>query len=64
LWSSLKLYAKTGMIPTRGVGITKMLAFASDITGKKYTRKQVLQAAEDVKVWADEMKAALPVIER
>jgi hypothetical protein len=64
LASALKLWAKTGMIPTRGWTITKMLQAASGITGKKYKRKEAIQAAEDCLKWANEMKAALPVERR
>lgn len=61
LASSLGLYAKCGMIPTRGVTITKMLAMATQYTGKKYKRGDALKAQADVKLWADTMKAALPI---
>lgn len=66
LASSLKLYVNSNgrIIPTRGFGITKMLAMATQYTGKHYNRKQVSQAAEDVKKWAAEMKAALPVVNK
>jgi len=60
LASSLSLYAKTKMLPTRGVTVSKMLAMASEFTGKKYKRTQVEQAAADVREWAQAMKAALP----
>lgn len=63
LASSLKLYAKAKIIPTRGVTVTKMLAMASDLTGKKYKRGDALKAAEDVTLWAREMKAALPQVQ-
>lgn len=65
LASSLNLYVASGgrIIPTRGVGITKMLQMATSYTKKKYKRTEALKAAEDVKKWADEMKAALPKIE-
>lgn len=64
LWSAIRLYVRSGgrIIPTRGVGITKMLALATQFTGKKYKRSEAAQAADDVKKWADEMKAALPVV--
>lgn len=61
--TSLKLWVKTGIIPTRGFGITKMLAEATRITGKKYTRKTATQASADVTLFVQEMKAALPVFE-
>ena len=63
LASSLRLYAKCGMRPTRMVGPTQMLQMATSYTGKKYKRGQYEQAADDVKKWANEMKAALPKIE-
>jgi hypothetical protein len=61
LISSLRLWAKTKIIPTRGMGIGKMLAFATHYTGKKYTPKRALEAADDVQKWADAMLASLPV---
>ena len=65
LASALKLYVNSNgrIIPTRGFGITKMLELATQYTGKKYKRSEATKAAEDVKVWADEMKAALPKVE-
>lgn len=63
LSSSLKLYAVCKIIPTRGVTATKMLKMATGYTGKSYKRGEYLKAANDVKKWADEMKAALPKIE-
>lgn len=61
LASSLGLYAKCGIIPTRGVTISKMLAMASQYTGKKYKRGDAAKAQSDVKIWCDAMKAALPI---
>lgn len=61
LRSSIKLYAATGMIPTRGVTITKMLAMAGQYTGKKYKRGQYAEAQADLNVWIETMKSALPI---
>lgn len=61
LASSLRLYAKCGIRPTRHVGPTQMLKMATGYTGKSYKRSEYIKAADDVKKWADEMKAALPV---
>ena len=36
LKSSLSLYLKTGIKPTRGVGLRQMLDLATEFTGKKY----------------------------
>lgn len=62
LASSLSLYAACGIRPTRGVTATMMLKMATGYTGKSYKRGEYLKAAADVKVWANEMKAALPTI--
>jgi hypothetical protein len=59
---SLRGYAKLGMLPTRGVTITKMLAMASSYTGKKYKRGAALEAAADVDLWCKAMQAALPIV--
>ena len=61
LKSFLKLYAKTGIRPTRGVGPAQMLGLASNITGHKYKRGAFLEAAEDLSTWIETMRAALPV---
>lgn len=63
LASSLKLYAKTKIIPTRGVTITRMLEMATRYSGVKYKRGQAMEAAEDVEMWAKVMKSALPIID-
>jgi hypothetical protein len=64
LVSSLKMWAKHKMIPTRGVTITKMLKLATTFTGIPYRRCDADRAAADVQIWADNMKLALPVIRR
>jgi hypothetical protein len=56
----LKLFARTGIRPTRGVGPKQMLAMAGKVTGKTYKRKDCLAAADDLLKWVAEMKAALP----
>jgi len=65
LASHLKLYAKTGIKPTRGVGLKQMLALASGYTRKRYpnTKAAAIAAAEDVKVWADALALSLPHVE-
>lgn len=60
LASSLKLYAKTRILPTRGVTLTKMLAMATTFTGKKYRRTEIMTAHEDVLQWSREMRDAIP----
>jgi hypothetical protein len=61
LASSIKLFMRTGIIPTRGVTGPVMLRIATEITGKAYKRGQYQAAYDDVVRWADTMKAALPV---
>ena len=58
----LRLYAKSGIRPTRGVGPKELLRRASLVTGKRYplNRAGYLKAADDVSRWVQEMKAALP----
>lgn len=62
LRGSLKLYAECKIIPTRGVTITRMLAMATEYTGKKYRRGDALKAANDISKWIDAMRSALPII--
>lgn len=59
---ALKFYAATGMLVTRGATPTRLLQMASEYTGKKYKRGEHRKAAEDVAVWVETMRAALPVI--
>lgn len=60
LRAAIRLHAKTGLIPTRGFGPTKMLAAAGAITGKAYRRGQAEAAVADLDVWIATMRAALP----
>lgn len=65
LRSAIKMYVMSSgqIIPTRGMGITKMLALTSTITGKKYKRSQTTEAQADLHVWIETMKSALPIFE-
>lgn len=60
LAESLRMYARCGLIPTRGVTPTRMLAMATEYTGKTYKRGQYVQAADDIQKWADTMAVAIP----
>ncbi|WCD44239.1 hypothetical protein Lumi_100 [Xylophilus phage Lumi] len=62
LKGAIKMYALTGMIPTRGVTITKMLALAKEFTGKDYKRGQAMIAHADLEVWCSTMKSALKIV--
>lgn len=65
--SAIKLYKDTngGVIPTRGMTITRMLQAATKITSKQYKRglKGCDAAIADLQTWCDAMKAALPHID-
>lgn len=61
LKSSLQLYQKTGLIPTRGVTLTVMLKLAGQYSGKTYKRTEIDKAKADLQKWIDTMKAALPI---
>lgn len=64
----IKLYKDTdgGVIPTRGLTITRMLQAATKITNKQYKRglKGCDAAIADLQTWCDAMKAALPHIDK
>ena len=62
--AAISLHGKTGMIPTRGVTITKLFAMAQGYTGKKYKRGEHDRAVNDLAVWINTMASALPIIEQ
>lgn len=64
LASMLKLYAKTGIKPTRGVTLKQMLTLATKYTGQRYasTKAHALLASDHVKTWADAFALSLPVV--
>jgi hypothetical protein len=58
---ALRTYANTGMKVNRMWTPTAMMRMASRITGKTYHRRAYGQAADDLAVWCETMRAALPV---
>lgn len=60
---AISLHQKTGMIPTRGVTITKLFTIAGQYTGKKYKRGEHEKAISDLSIWINTMVTALPVVE-
>lgn len=58
---ALKMYAKSGMLMTRTVRPTNMLLLATEYTGKSYKRGEHAKAAEELTVWIETMKTALPI---
>ena len=63
LKSGLQMYVKSGgqIIPTRGMGITRMLQMAGTYTGIKYKRGEALRAIDDLSIWIATMQSALPI---
>jgi hypothetical protein len=62
LKQALKLYASHKILATRAITPTSMLVMATEYTGKKYKRGQHAQAAADVDVWVQTMKAGMPIV--
>ena len=60
---SIRLWCKTGMLPTRGIGIRKMLKMAEVYTGRKYKTSDAAQAVDDLHNWVTTMVSALPIEE-
>jgi hypothetical protein len=59
---SIKLHRDTGMIPTRGVTITRLLAMASQYTGKAYKGKTKHDAAiADLDAHIAAFTASMPI---
>jgi hypothetical protein len=63
LRASIKLHRSTGLIPTRGMTITRLFQRATEITGRPYKRGQHDAAIADLTTWINTMKAALPVVD-
>lgn len=61
---ALNAYAKNKLLMTRAATPTAMLKWATEYTGKTYKRGAYAQAAEDVGVWIETMRAALPVVQQ
>ena len=60
---SIRLWTKTGMLPTRGIGIRKMLKMAEVYTGRKYKTSEASQAVDDLHNWVTCMVSAMPIKE-
>lgn len=54
--SALELYAKTGMKANTAYTPKNMLATAGQITGVAYKRGAYMQAAQDLRAWANARK--------
>ncbi len=51
---------RAGIVPRRGLTLTKALAMCHRYTGRRYKRTEVEQAQADLRVWIETMKSALP----
>jgi len=60
LKAGLRLYGKTGIKPNRNWTSGAMLKVATEYTGKNYKRGEYLKASEDLTIWIETMKLALP----
>lgn len=60
LWTGLGLIKK-GIKPSRGVTKRGMLQLAGHLMGKTYKINQIDQARDDIRVWMNAMRSALPV---
>lgn len=57
---SLGVY-QFGIIPTKGMTLTKALAIVTTYTGKRYKRSEWEKAQQDLEVWIKTMHVALPI---
>lgn len=64
--AGMRMFLATGMLANRAYTPTNMRAFTTRITGKHYarSRKGLEAAMADLTKWRDEMRDALPVINR
>ena len=60
LRAALRMYAETKMRLARNITPTQMLTMAGEYTGKVYLRGDYTLAAEELSVWIETMRAALP----
>lgn len=60
---SIRLWLKTGIKPTRGVGIRKMLDMAQLYTGRRYKTSEAADAIDDLHNWVSLMVSSLPINE-
>lgn len=61
LKQALAMYAEFGMLLARNLSATAMLKMATEYTGQKYKRGQHQQASDDMVIWIETMKTALPI---
>lgn len=57
--SGLRLYAKTGIRPSRAYTPTAMMRAAKEITGKTFKARDYMGAADALSAWVEEQKARI-----
>ena len=62
--ASILMHKQCGIIPTRGVTITRLFQIASGYTGKPYKRGQHDQALADLDRHLAAFTASMPIVER
>lgn len=62
--SAINLYLKTRIKPTRGVGIKKLLAIATQYTKNPYKISEMQKAIDELDTFINTLQSALPVTER
>lgn len=65
IMTGIKMNIRTGgkMQLTRTATISNLLKLAGEYTGKKYKRSQKQEAYDDLNVWFNNMKSALPTVD-
>jgi hypothetical protein len=61
--TAIKMWMATGINPSRGVTITKLLAVAGQVTGKVYKSRHAPRALADLDAWIVKAKGAIPIID-
>lgn len=56
----MNIQTKGKMVLTRGATITHLLKLAGEYTGQTYKRSEKQKALDDLNVWFNNMKSALP----
>lgn len=61
LMNAIALHKRSGIAPTRGMGIMRMFQQAKEFTGETYKRGEHDRAINDLHVWIQLMRSALPI---
>jgi hypothetical protein len=61
LRAAMRLYAKTGIVPTRGFGKKKMVEQVNLITKSDYATKDFVKAFDHLNIFVEQLKSSIPV---